>query len=156
MELLNEYVLLRYEPLVKRVVDVVLRKFPAYYGVTRADLMQEGIIALLFAAKRFDPDKGRFSSYAWVVVTGAVLRSLLSGVVPVVPETDCVEVLEDVRCALLSLDEKECYVLVYSYGLEGRDYLGDNRIAENLGMGETEVVRTRLRAIAKMRGLMRE
>lgn len=41
-------------------------------GLDRADLVQEGIIGLLEAITRFDPDRGRFATFALVHIRGHV------------------------------------------------------------------------------------
>lgn len=45
-------------------------------GVPMADLMQEGNIGLLAALDRFDPEAGRFSSFAWYWVRQMMLAAI--------------------------------------------------------------------------------
>lgn len=68
--------------LVSAHARLVLRAASRYrkFGLALGDLMQEGLIGLLLAAARFDPDRGaRFSTYAgwWVrsVMQDYILRN---------------------------------------------------------------------------------
>ncbi len=45
-------------------------------GVAMADLMQEGNLGLLAALERFDPDAGRFASFAWYWVRQMILAAI--------------------------------------------------------------------------------
>lgn len=61
----------KYEPLIH---SVITKKLPKYIG--DEDLVQVGRIALWKCAKRFDPDKGKFSTYAYKSIWHAMLTEL--------------------------------------------------------------------------------
>lgn len=61
----------KYEPLIH---SVIYKKLPNYIGDD--DLVQVGRIALWKSAKRCNPDKGKFSTYAYKVIYHAMLKEL--------------------------------------------------------------------------------
>lgn len=61
----------KYENLVH---SVLVKKLPAHLGDD--DLVQVGRIALWRCAKRYDPDKGRFSTYAYKAIYHSMLKEL--------------------------------------------------------------------------------
>ena len=61
----------KYETLVHSVLS---KKLPTYIG--DEDLVQVGRIALWKSAKRYDPDKGKFSTYAYKAIYHAMLKEL--------------------------------------------------------------------------------
>ena len=61
----------KYEPL---ILSVISKKLPAYMG--DEDLVQVGRIALWRSAKRYDPDKGKFSTYAYKAIYHQMLKEL--------------------------------------------------------------------------------
>lgn len=61
----------KYEALIH---SVLTKKLPAYVG--DEDLVQVGRIALWKSAKRYDPDKGKFSTYAYKAIYHAMLKEL--------------------------------------------------------------------------------
>lgn len=80
----------KYEPLIH---SVIAKKLPAYLG--DEDLVQTGRIALWRSAKRYDPDKGKFSTYAYKAIYHQMLKELskrkteVSLNAPAVGEEDC-------------------------------------------------------------------
>lgn len=64
-----------YLPLVKNIVDRIAYRLPDF--VDREDLINEGIVGLIDAIDKFEPDRAlKFETYAVVRVRGAVLDSL--------------------------------------------------------------------------------
>lgn len=61
----------KYEPLIH---SVIAKKLSDYIG--DEDLVQVGRIALWRCAKRYDPDKGKFSTYAYNAIYHAMLKEL--------------------------------------------------------------------------------
>ena len=61
----------KYEALVHSVLS---KKLPSYIG--DEDLVQVGRIALWKSAKRYDPNKGKFSTYAYKAIYHAMLKEL--------------------------------------------------------------------------------
>lgn len=61
----------KYEPL---VYSVVSKKLNEYVG--DEDLIRVGRIALWRCAKRYDPDRGKFSTYAYKAIYHAMLKEL--------------------------------------------------------------------------------
>jgi len=80
----------KYEPLIH---SVIAKKLPAYLGDD--DLVQMGRIALWRCPQRYDPDKGKFSTYAYKAIYHAMLKELskrkseVSLNTPVVGEEEC-------------------------------------------------------------------
>ena len=70
---LDEYVV-RYTPLVKRLASQIASKLPP--NVVLDDLVQEGLVGLLDAVKRYEPRPGlNFEAYARFRITGAIYDS---------------------------------------------------------------------------------
>lgn len=70
--------------LVYHVVDRHKRKLNGYSVYRAEDLVAEGSLALITAAKKFDPDRGvPFSSYACACIDGA-LKNFVNKVAPIV------------------------------------------------------------------------
>jgi RNA polymerase sigma factor for flagellar operon FliA len=64
-----------YAPMVRYIASRKLRELPAHCELD--DLASAGLVALLEAIDRFDPDKGAtFEQYAWTRVAGALLDEL--------------------------------------------------------------------------------
>lgn len=72
MSMVNSDALVKkYEPL---VYSVVAKKLHEHIG--DEDLFQVGRIALWRCAKRYDPDRGKFSTYAYKAIYHAMLKEL--------------------------------------------------------------------------------
>jgi DNA-directed RNA polymerase len=93
----------KYEPL---ILSVLAKKLPAFIGDD--DLIQAGRIALWRSAKRYDPDKGKFSTYAYKVIYHAMLKELgrrknevsLNAVVPGEEECELQDLIPDPKSSL--------------------------------------------------------
>ena len=71
----REETLLEYLPHVKRIVERIVIPLPP--SIEKDDLVQAGIIGLIEAMDRFDPDRGnKFITYASYRIKGAVLAEL--------------------------------------------------------------------------------
>ncbi len=67
--------LLSYAPMVKYLAHRQHRQLPSHIDLE--DLISAGLVALISAIDRFDPDTGvAFESYAWLRVRGAILDEL--------------------------------------------------------------------------------
>ena len=99
----------KYEPLIH---SVIAKKLPKYIG--DEDLVQVGRIALWKCAKRFDPDKGKFSTYAFKAIYHSMLDELgerksdVSLNAPVIgeEELELQDTIADLRQDLNGLDIK--------------------------------------------------
>ena len=70
----NELVIL-HEPLVKRIAYHLMSRLPA--SVQADDLIQAGMIGLIEASRKFDPDQGAsFETYAGIRIRGAMLDEI--------------------------------------------------------------------------------
>lgn len=68
----------RYAPLVKRIAHHLLARMPA--SVQIDDLIQEGLVGLLEAARNYDPSKGAsFETYAGIRIRGAMIDDVRRG-----------------------------------------------------------------------------
>jgi RNA polymerase sigma factor FliA len=71
----RDRLILSYAPMVKYLACRKMRELPSH--VELDDLVSAGLIALIGAVDRFDPDKGAtFEQYAWRRVSGALLDEL--------------------------------------------------------------------------------
>jgi RNA polymerase sigma factor FliA len=74
-EALRDRLVLFYTPLVKQVVSKWFSTLPNH--VSRDDLVSSGIIGLIGAVERFDPDKGfKFETFGYHRIRGAILDEL--------------------------------------------------------------------------------
>ena len=93
----------KYEPLIHAVIA---KKLPDHIGDD--DLVQVGRLALWRSSKRYDPDKGKFSTYAYKAIYHAMLKELskrkteVSLNMPVTTDEECElhEILPDLRQSL--------------------------------------------------------
>ena len=75
---LNDEFIQQYTPLVKRIAYHLLGRLPSNVQVD--DLIQSGMIGLLEAAKKFDPQKEvMFTTYAGIRIRGAMLDEVRKG-----------------------------------------------------------------------------
>ncbi|MGD0081786.1 MAG: FliA/WhiG family RNA polymerase sigma factor [Acidimicrobiales bacterium] len=73
----RDRLILHYSPLVKFVASRVLSRLPS--SLDGADLVSYGIIGLIDAIEKFDPDRGfKFETYAVPRIRGAILDELRS------------------------------------------------------------------------------
>lgn len=71
----REKLILHYAPLVKYVVNRLMTNPPA--SIQKDDLMSYGILGLMEAIDRFDPNKGaQFKTYAMIRIRGQIIDSL--------------------------------------------------------------------------------
>lgn len=65
----------RYLPLVKSIARRVSMKLPKYYDFN--DLVSDGVVGLLLAIERFDPERGvKFETFATYYIKGSMLDNL--------------------------------------------------------------------------------
>ena len=71
----NNETIQRYMPLVKSIARRLSAKLPKYYDLD--DLISDGIVGLLAATERFDPNRGvKFETFATYYIKGAILDNL--------------------------------------------------------------------------------
>ena len=72
---LTDPLIIEYAPLVRHVVGKVAPR--AIVGVDREDLISAGVLGLVRAARRYDPDHpAEFKTFAYACIRGAVLEEL--------------------------------------------------------------------------------
>jgi RNA polymerase sigma factor (sigma-70 family) len=135
-------------------------------GVVGGDLFQEGILGLLRAIDRFDPNRGiRFATYAlhWIrlYLSKAVeserrapsgREDLVTETVEVAPELpDEREELRDrLDSALGFLPERERYILEHYFGLSGPHQTYE-QLGQNLGISRERTRQLKERALSRIR-----
>lgn len=140
-----EALMRQHEPLVHAVVQ---KQWSG--GWRYADVVHEGRLGLWHAILNYDPDRGTaFSTYAWPAIARQVWRAVRDRQVeeerePVVAgEERCVEdvahqvarheVRHTIRETVARLPEKERWLIVRHYGLDGRGGITQRRLGEQLG-----------------------
>lgn len=74
----RDRLVLSYAPMVKYLATRKVRELPSHISLD--DLVSAGLIGLMQAADRFDPDKGAtFEQYAWTRVSGAITDEIRRG-----------------------------------------------------------------------------
>lgn len=71
----NDEAVQRYLPLVRSIARRVSMKLPKHYDFN--DLVSDGVVGLLLAIERFDPERGvKFETFATYYIKGAILDNL--------------------------------------------------------------------------------
>lgn len=71
----KEEIILKYAPLIKYIANRIATRLPMHIDIQ--DLINSGVLGLMDAIEKFDPDKGvKFETYAEYRVKGAILDSL--------------------------------------------------------------------------------
>lgn len=98
----------KYEPLVHSVIS---KKLSSYLGDD--DLVQVGRIAIWKCSKKYDPDKGKFSTYAYKAIYHAMLKELgkrkneVSLNTPIADDGDTIELQDTIEDLNQSLEGVE-------------------------------------------------
>ena len=123
------------------------------------DAIQEGMVALWKAIRRFDPTRGvAFSTYAWVVIERRIWRVVEQqgggGFLPLVEAVDSLQTLEERRGlaeALAKLPGRLGAIMVAAYGLDGTEPRTYADIGRQLGVSRELVRYCHNRALALLR-----
>jgi RNA polymerase sigma factor (sigma-70 family) len=155
------------------VAHLARRLRPSGSPVSHVDLVQDGVLGLMQAVERFDPERGhRFSTYATWWIRGAILQSLRSAPQPpsVIGDDGLVDELPDVErdpledvaredlqagmpALLASLPGWARRVVALRYGLEGLDQHSVAETARELNTSQARVRRIEEHALARLRAL---
>jgi RNA polymerase sigma factor (sigma-70 family) len=156
------------------VAHAARRLRPPDSPIPHVDLVQEGVLGLMQADERFDPDRGtRFSTYAAWWIRGAILRALRQapaqqhsltgddGTVDDLPdeERDPLEGVarEDLQAelpALLdALPDHGRRVVALRYGLDGSEGRSVAETARELGTSQARARPIEEHALARLRAL---
>lgn len=86
---LDDAAIKQYLPMVRAIARRVSTKLPRHYDME--DLISDGIMGLMAAAERFDPERGvKFETFATYYIKGAILDNLPK--LPTVPKSQRVQV----------------------------------------------------------------
>lgn len=71
----NNEIIQRYMPLVRSIARKLSSKLPRHYDIE--DLISDGVVGLLAATERFDPNRGvKFETFATYYIKGSILDNL--------------------------------------------------------------------------------
>jgi len=150
----REELIIAYRPLVFWLVGKI-KSFPSM----RQDMVQEGMLALINAVDRFEPERDlRFSTYAYYRIRGQIInlfeRSERRAPIPVddewiftsepaLPDEDWLDVAESVK----RLQGKEA-IVVSSLFFDGKN---PSEVADEQNIDVSHVYRLRRSAVARIR-----
>ncbi len=93
---LNDEAIKKYTPMVRAIARRISTKLPRHYDIE--DLVSDGMMGLLAAHERFDPDRGvKFETFATYYIKGAILDNLPK--LPTVPKNKQVQAAEELAQA---------------------------------------------------------
>ncbi len=81
----KQKIILENTPLVKKVASKIFFKLPKESGIEFDELVNTGVIGLIKAIDRYNRDKAKFSTYAYIRIRGEILDYLRS--LQIVPRT---------------------------------------------------------------------
>jgi len=81
----KQKIVLENTPLVKKVASKIFFKLPKDSAIEFDELVNTGIIGLIKAIDRYDKEKAKFSTYAYIKIRGEILDYLRS--LHIVPRT---------------------------------------------------------------------
>ena len=143
-----------------RLVEREVARYRTWH-IDRADLRQAGILGLLIAASRFDPDRAvPFGAYAhtWVrkEIQRAVARQEFPGYTLTDPEHTAIarDFTSTVRTALTRIDPREAEALILRYGLDDRPERSFRQIGRHLGISDHTARKVVERAQVELRRLI--
>ncbi|MDI3504033.1 MAG: hypothetical protein PWP64_969 [Candidatus Cloacimonadota bacterium] len=153
------------EELVREYYPLVVNIAKKYPHLHQEDLIQEGMIGLLTAWRRFDPEKGsKFSTYAYYYIKKQILAAIkkenpglyqhLSQDSALAPDT-AADIQEHGQSALQlppNMPELEKRILHYSFGEE----LSLQQVAKKIGIRVEKVRYLKDRALRRLRVLIKQ
>jgi len=81
----KQKIILENTPLVKKVASKIFFKLPKDSGIDFDELVNTGIIGLIKAIEKYNQDKAKFSTYAYIKIRGEILDYLRS--LHIIPRT---------------------------------------------------------------------
>lgn len=89
---LTDATIKKYLPMVRAIARRIASKLPRHYDIE--DLVSDGVMGLLAASERFDPERGvKFETFATYYIKGAILDNLPK--LPTIPNKQKVEVVQE-------------------------------------------------------------
>lgn len=89
---LTDATIKKYLPMVRAIARRISSKLPRHYDIE--DLVSDGVMGLLAASERFDPERGvKFETFATYYIKGAILDNLPK--LPTIPNKQKVEVVQE-------------------------------------------------------------
>lgn len=128
----------RYMPLVRSIARRLSMKLPKHYDFN--DLVSDGVVGLLLAIERFDPERGvKFETFATYYIKGSILDNLPK--LPKVPKRDTsyksVEEVESDSANLFKKVTKTAYSYILSLDAPaGSDGSESFTLLSQLGQGD--------------------
>lgn len=93
---LNDEAIKKFMPMVRAIARRISTKLPRHYDIE--DLVSDGVMGLLAAHERFDPERGvKFETFATYYIKGAILDNLPK--LPTVPKNKQVQAAEEMAQA---------------------------------------------------------
>jgi RNA polymerase sporulation-specific sigma factor len=141
------------------------RRWAAYVGIDQADLAAEALLALVRAAKKYDPSRGAFATLAHEVIRWELIHlikrkkprlesmTLEEGRQLDVPDHRYAEpgVKDDVAALLRRLPPRERRVIELCFGLDGKGEKMLVEVGQELGLSGWRIGQLRDKALSRLR-----